>query len=86
MAEDRTEATERVVLRQLVGLKAPGPGEEPLETWQVVGTVSGTKMQAIDRLAEEQPGKYRSIPLRSWKGGKEIVLPEKPKPESRLFE
>lgn len=83
MAEDRTEATERVVLRFVNDPR--GLSEGP-ERWEVVGTVRGTKMQAIDRLAKDQPGRYRSIPLRSWRGGKEIVLPEKPKPESRLFD
>lgn len=80
--ENDREATERVVLRQI----EPGDLLEGRDGWEVIGTVRGSKIQSIDRLAKDQPGKYRSIPLRSWKGGKEIVLPEKPKPESRLFE
>lgn len=86
MAENDREPTERVVLR----LAKPGTvtvGDGPKETWEVIGTTdAATKSQAIKALAKGEPGKYRSVPLRSWQGGVEIVLPEKPKPESRLFE
>lgn len=67
--------TERVVLRESDGL------------WAIAGRVSAaSKEQAIRQVADGEPGKYRSVPLRSWQGGLEIVLPEKPKPESKPFE
>lgn len=35
---------------------------------------------------EARPGTYRAPPVRSWRGGVEIVLPELPKPEASLFD
>lgn len=50
----------------------------------------GSKSQCIEAYAgkngEKHPGDYRAPALRSWKGGKGWVVPDKPKPESRLFE
>jgi len=82
---EEKEATERVVLR-LHSEGTTEAGKGPKQLWEVIGTIRGTKMGVIDRLANNEPGKYRSVPRRSWKGGKEIVLPEKPKPETRTFE
>jgi hypothetical protein len=81
MAEDR-EATERVVLR-LQDDHDDANGAR----WEQIGLARhADKATAIKQVAKDRPGKYRAPSLRAWKGGLEIVLPEKPKPESRLFE
>lgn len=71
--------TERVVLRRSMS--------EAGEFWEEIGRAeTTTKEQAIRLLAKGEPGKYRAPSARAWKGGLEIVLPEKPKPESKPFE
>lgn len=99
MADDETRPdkvkgplTERVVLRAIGELE---PEWDPgYEVWRLIAGPDGkpvvfktqTATAAEKGAAKGEPGKYKSIPLRSWKGGTEIVLPEKPKPESKPFE
>lgn len=76
-----SEPTERVVLRKARTTR----GEN--DRWEVLGTVrAASKVAAIKQLAKDEPGEYRAPSLRSWKGGLSISLPEKPKPEMRIFE
>lgn len=78
---DAAATTERVVLR-----KARTTANEN-ERWELLGTVkAASKTAAIKALAKDEPGRYRAPSLRSWKGGLEIVVPERPKPEARLFD
>ena len=88
---DDQGVTERVVLKEIPA----GDLEEGRNGWELMTRPDGTTpiifraataTAAEKQAAQDNPGRYKAIPFRSWKGGTEIVLPDKPKPESRLFE
>lgn len=82
MSDNGSQPTERVVLR----LDDDQPDENGAR-WEVVGLARhADKGAAIRQVAGDKPGKYRAPSLRSWKGGLEIVLPDRPKVEQKAFE
>lgn len=61
----------------------------PEQAWRIVDEQEGTDIQAIRAYAgqpgtpDAKPGVYKAPPLRSWRGGEELVRPPQPKVESR---
>jgi hypothetical protein len=73
--------TERVVLR------LNGDLDENGQSWEVIGLARHSdKAGAIKQVAGDKPGRYRAPSLRAWRGGLEIVIPDKPKLEQKAFE
>lgn len=85
---DRAEAAKGIAsTEKTITAWAPVVGEDGTPRVFV-----GSKKKVIEEFAGKQddpdarPGTYRAPPVRSWRGGMTIVLPERPKPEASLFD